>query len=237
MRSNLENLKISPEEIETILDLSWFDSLAIDLYRALVFRDYQNIFSLVLTNISIFILSLVLIVPINLIWLRSSVRLFNHSIGFTYLLSIAIFLVGILILIWNWFLWRKAKQYRTLAMSIAKVKKYNKLMQNLVALDEIRTVSNRDRDSNYIQNRQAIIEALQITKNSLLDALQIEKIIVNRQNFNSDRSELFAELENNLVALMSFESNLETNEYDRLINEVLEIGISVHRSLRKLPRN
>ncbi len=237
MRSNLENLEISPEEIETILDLSWFDSLAIDLYRALVFRDRQNIFSLVLTNISIFILSLILIVPINLIWLRSSVRLFNHSIGFTYLLLIALFIIGILILIWNWYLWRKAKQYKILALSIAKVKKYNKLMQNLVALDEIRTVSNRDRDSNYIQNRQAIIEALQITKNSLLDALQIEKIIVNRQNVNSDRSELFAELENHLVALMSFESNLETNEYDRLINEVLEIGISVHRSLRKLPRN
>jgi hypothetical protein len=237
MRSNLENLKISPEEIETILDLSWFDSLAIDLYRALVFRDYQNIFSLVITNISIFILSLILIVPINLIWLRNSVKLFNHSIGFTYLLSIAFFLVGIFILIWNWYLWRKAKQYKTLALSIAKVKKYNKLMDNLVALDLIRTVNNRNLNSDYTNNRQAIIEALQITKNSLLDALQIEKIIRNSQNFKSSRDELFTELENNLVVLMSFESNLETNEYDRLINEVLEIGISVHRSLRKLPRN
>jgi hypothetical protein len=237
MRSNLENLKISPKEIETILDLSWFDSLAIDLYRALVFRDYQNIFSLVITNISIFILSLILIVPINLIWLRNSVKLFNHSIGFTYLLSIAFFLVGIFILIWNWYLWRKAKQYKTLALSIAKVKKYNKLMDNLVALDLIRTVNNRNLNSDYTNNRQAIIEALQITKNSLLDALQIEKIIRNSQNFKSSRDELFTELENNLVVLMSFESNLETNEYDRLINEVLEIGISVHRSLRKLPRN
>lgn len=50
------------------------------------------------------------------------------------------------------------------------------------------------------------------------------------------RYEVFAYLENNFTSLMALDSSNKAGEYGRLLNESLQIGMSVHKEVRKLQK-
>jgi len=83
-------------------------------------------------------------------------------------------------------------------------------------------------------NRADAIEALQITRESLVCALRTERIMRENKDFIDRRYELFANIESNLAALMAVNVSDRATEYGRLLNEALEIGMSVHKEVRKL---
>jgi hypothetical protein len=234
MEANLENLRIDRENIERIINLDLVSSLAIDLYRALVFRDYRHIFSVLLTAVAIFILSLVIIIPFSSILLKRSGDLIDNTAGFSNLLTLVITIAIFLISATNFYLWKKSLKLKSLAILIDKLEKYDRLIEKLIVIDKIQFLHQGDRQEHYINNRNSIVEALQITKTSLIDALKIEKLIRNHQNLTSNRYELLTELESNLVALMSFEPDSQIGEYEDILNEVLQLGLGVHKEVRKL---
>jgi hypothetical protein len=236
MATNLENLRIDREDIDRIINLDFVSSLAIDLYRALVFRDYQHIFSVLLTAVAIFILSLVIIIPFSSIVMKRSGDLVDNTAGFSNLLILVIAIAIFLILTTNIYLWKRSIELKSLAILIDKIEKYDRLIEKLIVIDKIQSLHKSNKKENYTNNRNAIVEALQITRTSLLDALKIEKLIRNHQNLASNRYELLTELENNLVALMSFEPNTQIDEYENILNEVLQLGLGVHKEVRKLSR-
>jgi hypothetical protein len=234
MRADLENLRIDRQEIDRIIDLDLISNLAIDLYRAVVIRDYRHIFSVGLTAVAIFVLSFILIIPLSSIVLKRAGDLVDNTTGFTKLLFIVIGITLLLLFITNFYLWKKSIKLKSLAILIDKLDKYNQLIEKLIVIDKIQSLQKSDRQENYQNNCHSIVEALTITKESLINALRIEKLIRHHQNLTSNRYELLTELENNLVALMSFEPDVQINEYENILNEVLQLGLGIHKEMRKL---
>jgi hypothetical protein len=60
------------------------------------------------------------------------------------------------------------------------------------------------------------------------------RILRENKDFIDRRYELFANIESNLAALMALDVSDRASEYGRLLNEALEIGMSVHKEVRKL---
>lgn len=77
MFSQLNELKITKEEIESLTNLGFVDSLAIDFYKVFFFRELKRFFSLAIANLSTFLLILVFVMPIGLLGLRGTM----NSIG------------------------------------------------------------------------------------------------------------------------------------------------------------
>jgi hypothetical protein len=115
-----------------------------------------------------------------------------------------------------------------------EVDKYNGVIQAITLVDELELVGNSTTQLNHLSNRQEVVEALKVTKESLISALRVERILRRHNSFMDSRYELLANIENNLNTLMSFEVSNQASEYGRLLNESLEIGMSVHKEVRKL---
>ncbi|WP_156803844.1 hypothetical protein [Lyngbya sp. PCC 8106] len=128
----------------------------------------------------------------------------------------------------------KLKPLRNVLYLMEEVKKYNDTVKAVEILDQF---SQTESLEEKLLNREEVIQALKITRNSLVSAFQTERILREHQDFIDRRYELFAHLENNLTALMTFEVNNQANEYGELLNEALQIGMSVHREIEKLKRN
>ena len=50
----------------------------------------------------------------------------------------------------------------------------------------------------------------------------------------SDRYQLFANLEDNLIQFLSLPNNHDHSEYQQLLIEAIQIGLSVHQEVRKI---
>ena len=82
--------------------------------------------------------------------------------------------------------------------------------------------------------------ALNLTKNSLLKSIELETFLDHHQiksNYASvsfkNRYQLLANLEHNLINLSLPETDSH-QEYQQLLNEAVNIGLSVHQEMRKI---
>lgn len=232
--SDLGNLQISKDELDDLLDFDIITSLGVDIYRAFVLRNNRYILSVLLTQLFSFFLSLIFIMPPVLIMLRNSGSLPNNATGFTKVFAIAIAISILCLLIWNLYLWRKTRQLKSLASLMEKLEKYNNLIESIKIIDTINTTRQFDEHQDYQNRQQEIIEALTITKDSLINALKVEKIIRKHQKLITNPYQLLTNLENNLVNLMSFENYNQTTQYGQLLTETLQLGLSVHKEIKKL---
>ncbi|MGK7934384.1 MAG: hypothetical protein AB4206_01020 [Xenococcaceae cyanobacterium] len=62
----------------------------------------------------------------------------------------------------------------------------------------------------------------------------MEKIINLNQENISDRYQLFTNLEDDLVQFLSSSNDSHYSEYQQLLTEVIQIGLSVHQEVRKI---
>jgi hypothetical protein len=131
----------------------------------------------------------------------------------------------------NLFLWRQAKRSQYLAKLIEKVDKYNAVVDAILLLDTLEPLH----DSTY--NLDESIQILGTTKNSLTNSLKVATIFIKQKSFVNSSSQLLVNLENNLNSLMTFDVHEQADEYGQLLNNALEIGISVHKEIRNLQRN
>ncbi|MBD0304078.1 MAG: hypothetical protein ICV85_18510 [Tolypothrix sp. T3-bin4] len=60
-----------------------------------------------------------------------------------------------------------------------------------------------------------------------------EKILRENQGLLARRYDLFTNIENNLASLKTLEVKERANEYTELLNEALQIGMSVHQEVQK----
>lgn len=234
MQADLENLLLTTEELETLVYLDTSTALAIDAYRGFILKNPKQMLSVILTELFIFILVLIFVMPVSLIVLRNAGTLPGNTDGVTRLLTLisSISLLGVLI--WNVYLWQQVKQVKSLARLMDKVDKYNHVIQAIALIDELESASRSPSRCNSLSTRKEVIQALSITKETLSSALQAEKLMRKHRKFLSSHHELFANLENNLTNLISFDLSHQVNEYSHLVNESLQIGLSVHKELKKL---
>lgn len=232
MQADLENLQITVEELENLVDLDTSTALAVDIYRGLTLKKPKQMLSVLLTEILIFILVLVFVMPVSLILIRNAGTLPGNTDGVIRLLTLisTISLLGVSI--WNFYLWQQVKQVKSLARLIDKVDKYNRVIQAIALIDELESASRSPSRCNSLSTRKEVIQALSITKETLSSALQAEKLMRKHRKFLGRHHELFANLEENLTALMSFNLSGRVDEYSRLLNESLQIGISVYKEFK-----
>lgn len=234
MHSDLGTLLIQAEEVENLVSLSSLDSLAVDAYRAFILKRPKQILSVLLTELFAFCLLLIFVVPVIFIVLRNAVSLPEDLAGIGRLFSLILGLCLLGLLMGNVYLWNQVKQSKSLARLMDEVDKYNGVIQAIAIIDELELAGNSATQPDRLNNRQEVIEALNVTKESLIGALRVERIIRKHKNFIDARYELLANLEHNLNSLMTFEMSDRASEYGRLLNESLQIGLSVHKEVRKL---
>ena len=231
IEADLEQLKISEKELEDLSGIALSDGFAADFYRPAALRDGKKLFSLLVNELLIFCVTLVVSLPVALLANKHNVGLFSDSEIFVRVLQITLGLSLAITVAWNVSKWVKAKPLATLAGLLDEVEKYHEVIQALDIIDRLTDAGNLQ--ANLI-NRGDAIEALKITRESLVCALKTERILRENQQFIGRRYELFANIESNLAALMALDVSDRATEYGRLLNEALEIGMSVHKEVRKL---
>ncbi|NJK49802.1 hypothetical protein HC931_18140 [Candidatus Gracilibacteria bacterium] len=232
MFSQLNELKITKEEIESLTNLGFVDSLAIDFYKVFFFRELKRFFSLAIANLSTFLLILVFVMPIGLLGLRGTMNSIGDETAIAQsFLKILGICIGFLV-VWNIYLWQKSKQLKSIAILSEKVEQYNRVIEAIELVDKLESSSVLT--TNKINNREELLEALKLTKEGLINALKIENIIRKHRNLIKSRYELLSNLETNLTALMTFEPACQISEYSKLLDDTLQIGLTVHREIKSL---
>lgn len=131
-------------------------------------------------------------------------------------------------------LWRqrnkllKAKMTNSLRILLNDVERYNSVIKAIDINDQIEDAGNPDVS---IQQRELVIEALQLTRVDLVRALKTEKILRENKNFILGNTELFI---NNLAALSAMQVTEQATEHGRLLNEALQIALDVQHEMKRL---
>jgi hypothetical protein len=236
MQSDLKGLQFLEKELEELSEISLERGFMRNLFRLfakpkILKRDRALLWSPIALEILVFCLTLIISLPVALLVSPKSTYSPDDPQIVVQFLTITLILSPLLTLAWNVYIWFKAKSLATLVSLLDEVDKYNEIIQAVDVLDRLAAVGN---SQVTLLNRDETIAALRVARESLICALKTERILRENQNLVGRRSELFANIENNLSALMIFDTSDRANEYSRLLNEALEIGLSVQREVRKL---
>ena len=188
-------------------------------YKSLLVTELCGLFSIYL-----------LFFPIVLIVVRNFNLLNNNTAGLILVLAIAIMISCSCSIVFNYYLWQRARQLKVFVVLLDKVKQYNHLIDNLSLMSELNAVTATD-----FSKTKEITEletALNLTRNSLIRSIELEKIINRDRHLANNRHQLLANLESGLIDLNSL-VQIDANNYHQLFSEAIDIGLSVHRELRK----
>ena len=146
-----------------------------------------------------------------------------------YLFWFAIHLAAIAGLIFEdaWKIWC-SHQNQHLINLFDDVDRYNGIIKAIEINDKIEDAGNAEVK---IGDRTKVIQALQLIRDDLFRALKTERILRENKKFVATNSELFA---NNLVTLNSLLLSDRSSEQGRLLNEALQLAISVQAEMKKL---
>lgn len=237
MSVNWDNLRIEQAKLDEVLELNILSTWAITIVRVFILRQKAYYSSLLLIESSLLFLIVTLLFPLSLIIFRNLGWLENNTSGFIIVLLSAMVLSVLAIVMFNYYLWGKAKQLKVLATLLEKVNQYNSLIDNFRLLSEINSLKlNTDTDRSGLDNqsRAEIFTALDLTKKSLIKSIELEKIINRDRQFKNNRDLLLANIEDSLINLISFPQYNSSNDYQQILTEAIEIGLSVHREIRKM---
>ena len=232
MSIDWKELEITKTQLEDLLNFNIISNWAIDVSRVILLRNKQYYKSLLFTESGSLFLIYVLFFPITLIILRSLDWLSNNTKGFVLVLLSTSFIYISILVIFNYYLWGKAKKLKVFAILLEKVNQYNNLVDNLKIITQLNDISSH---SKKLDNSPAEIElktALQLTKNSLIKSLELEEFLNRDRNSPNNPYQLLANLESGLINLSSFSED-NSDSYQELLSQVIEIGLSVHQEIRK----
>lgn len=121
-----------------------------------------------------------------------------------------------------------SKTHRHFISIIEDVERFNAVIQSIDINDQIEAAGN---PGVRLQQRDRVIQALDLTREDLIRALKTERILRENQHFIKLNPELFA---NNLNALAALQVGEQASEYGRLLNEAFEIGMSIQDEMKQL---
>ncbi len=236
MHSNLHRFKITEKELYNLIGLEVNNVLMLDAFNlpvSQILRHPQRLFSLCLAEFFMFGFILVVVFTIGLLLARNSSQSFEDTYNIFLFLQMAVVISLMVTLGCNLYLWIKAKNFLELLNLLDEVNKYNELIEAVDIIERLEAVSQSERN---LMNRDALIAALEVTRESLIAALSTEKLLRENKGLIARRAEVFAYLENNFTSLMALDTSNKAGEYGRLLNESLQIGMSVHKEVRKLQK-
>ena len=231
MPPDLQELKITESELEALSGQTLNDLLMVNLYHLSRDDTKRQILSIILNQILVFGLTLIISLPVTLVITSNTSYAADDPRLISLFFKIVVAISLGMTFCWNIYMWWKSKPLTELASLQAEVHKYNQVIEAVEIIDRLAKVANLE--VNLI-NRDDVIQALQVTRESLICALQTERILRENQDFIVRRYELFASIENNLADLINFDVKNQASEYGKLLNEALDIGMSVQKEVRKL---
>ena len=234
--SDWNQLQISKAELERVFEPSIIDEWAIAFGSVLYFKQNKASKSLLLAIGSFFFISLLLLFPINLIILRQ-LELVNNNLGLILVLLISTCVSILLLIISSFYLYKKAKKLKRITTLLEKVKQYNQLINSFNLLANISSIANSTNTSS--KNTIELKSVFNLTKNTLLESIKLENFLYRHQtweipnDYSHSPLQLLAHFEDNLASL-SFEQTERNTEYKQLLEDAIDLGLSVQQEMRKI---
>ncbi|NJO42880.1 MAG: hypothetical protein HC769_24205 [Cyanobacteria bacterium CRU_2_1] len=231
MQSDLEDLKIAPSQLEKLTGLEISDTFMGRAYRPSVFRDTKRLLSFLVTESLTFGLILIICLPAGLVIGRGFGSLTGDAKSTFQFLFVTISISIAIFVIWNIYMWVQTKTFKTLAHLLDEVDKHNEIVEAVHVIDELGAIHN---SMVQVIDREEVLKALSATRESLINALMTEKLLRKHKKFIVRRHELFTNIETNLATLQTLQVDNQANEYGQLLNEALQIGMSIREEIDQL---
>ncbi|MEM7593908.1 MAG: hypothetical protein AAF383_20780 [Cyanobacteria bacterium P01_A01_bin.83] len=239
MSQSWQELKISKADVEQVFEPTLIGSWAIALATGLILRQSQSWQSILKIEGLCLFISLIFNFPLVLIASRNLELISNNIQGFIVSLAIAFSLSSFYLVIFNYYLWQKARQLKLLSSLLIKVKKYNRLIASFQLLTDLNYLRDHSKNDS-VTNMQLLTEfrtALNLTRTSLLRSIELESYLYHQNTYADSTTpynpaQLLADLENNLAAIVSPETEHDL-EYQQLYDEAIDLGVSLHQEIHK----
>lgn len=223
--ANLDNLRISSRELDKLTDLDISDVSMGWAYRQTAFAP-QSRLSFLSDQLLTVGVALVFCVPLTLLISRS-VSGDDMDAVWRWLPVGGLGAVA-LTATWTTYRWKEGKRLMTLSHLLDEIDRFNEMVAAVEILEELGATQNSRLN---LENRHEVIEALHLTRESLVCGLMTERVMRKHQRFMARREEMFSSIERNLATLQLLQVSDEASDYGRLLNEAIQIGTSVHREL------
>ncbi|MDZ8188421.1 MAG: hypothetical protein RMX96_26635 [Nostoc sp. ChiSLP02] len=126
---------------------------------------------------------------------------------------------------------REIKKYReqqALRYLISEIQKHCHIIKAIDIKDQLEDAGNKPIAP---ENRQKVVEALQLTRADLIRALKTEKILRTNKDFILQHPDTFT---SNLAAVKALQITEQASEWGQLLNQTLEVAVEVKEEMRKL---
>ncbi|MEC4806256.1 MAG: hypothetical protein SAJ12_08380 [Jaaginema sp. PMC 1079.18] len=233
-------LKITEEEWENWAEINNLTGLAVQLCQFCLTRKPAKLLALIASEILFAFLISVFFVPISLIVMRSLDLLPRNPQAIQSLFLIFGGIVFSSLVLFNTFLWRYQRRFKSLARLLLEIEKYNQTIDSIALLSSLENVqasiAQDSVTSLSLQKQEDLVKVLQTTRQSLIDGLKIERILRQHQQTIIQGCELIANLETTCATLSTVEIRDRASEYSQIINDALSINLAVQREMNRLIR-
>jgi hypothetical protein len=235
MQTDIRNLQITEQDLERVTGKEISLLFIGSTYRISILQKKKCLVPFLLSEaITLFLIS-IFSLPISILIfqaLGSPINNRQDQVGF------AIFVFSFVLILfasWNLFAWKRSKKMACLSHLLDEVDKYNQVVLAVDISDRLKSASNQpvNRDQ-HLDHREDILQALELTRDSLICGLTTEKILREHRNFLSSHRQLFDNIEQNLIALESLEVKNQADQYSSMLSDALVIGINVQREMLNL---
>jgi len=231
MKDDVATLEITPHELENLcgseVNELLIGGLVGGVLRSSALSNSTKCLSLVIVEIAVSGLLLMCTLPVSFALTRNLQPEFIGPMFIRITLGIAI----VLIAIWNSSMILRASQFKVLMRLLDEIDRFNELVR---AVDVVDRLDNVNPGLRHFENRIEILSALNITRDSLISGVMTEKILRENRGLLSRRQDLLTHIEANLSALSVMEVSDEANDYSRILNEALKIGMIVQQEMTEI---
>jgi hypothetical protein len=237
MQTDIRNLQITEQDLERVTGKEISLLFIGRAYRISMLQGKKCLVPFLLSEAIIIFLISIFSLPISILIFQSLGRPIDNrqdQVGF------AIFVFAFILILfagWNLFAWKRAKKMACLSHLLDEVDKYNQVIAAIDICDRLKSASNQpvNRDQ-HLEHREDILQALELTRDSLICGLTTEKILREHCNFVSSHRQLFDNIEQNLIALESLEVKNQADQYSSMLNDALVIGMNVQKEMLNLQK-
>lgn len=238
MHSRLDDLRITTDDLDTLTGLDISDTFMGRAVRPSVFRIPKRLMSFVLSEIMTLGLIVIFCLPASLVIAKSIPGFTDSATNTIQFLQISLGISLSIFALWNGFIWLRSSALKTLAHLLDDVDKHNEIIDALQVLDELTAVQNTAtlgvNSTSPLENRADVLQALSATRESLVCGLMTERVLRKHQRAMTRRHDLFTNIETNLATLQRLQVDQAANDYGHLLNDALQIGMSVRHEIEQL---
>ncbi|MEM8637678.1 MAG: hypothetical protein AAGG51_02500 [Cyanobacteria bacterium P01_G01_bin.54] len=223
--THLADLKISPAQCQELLAIEAIAPLVLDGLKLFYLRQPQALVSFLFTELFLLFGGLIVVLPLVLVVANNQLDLDSVATSGALLqltVGIALGVWGLLNGVLGWRAWR----LRSLALLHHRIEQYNQLVTALEVVAAFPATGTPP--------TAEVTETLATLRTSLLGRIQLERLNRQHQNLLGQHQTLIAQLDQQLDALLQVETEDPNTEAARLLQEAVELGVTVHREVRQI---